>query len=187
MCPLAIIDKRRPKANVSEIMNIIGDVRNKRVILVDDLIDTGGTIVNAANALAEIGAIEVFACCTHAVLSGPAIERIRHSAIKELVTLDTIPLNEACRIPQIRVLTVADVFAEAIERIYGGHVHLHAVHAAVAPVPDGRCRKNASGRPFRLPIDLVGISRRHHVRHRRPGKSGRPIRQDPAQCRIRHA
>ncbi len=117
--PLAIIDKRRPKANVSEIMNIIGDVRNKRVILVDDLIDTGGTIVNAANALAEIGAIEVFACCTHAVLSGPAIERIRHSAIKELVTLDTIPLNEECRIPQIRVLTVADVFAEAIERIYG--------------------------------------------------------------------
>ena len=117
--PLAIIDKRRPKANVSEIMNIIGDVRNKRVILVDDLIDTGGTIVNAANALAEIGAVEVFACCTHAVLSGPAIERIRHSAIKELVTLDTIPLNEACRIPQIRVLTVADVFAEAIERIYG--------------------------------------------------------------------
>jgi len=117
--PLAIIDKRRPKANVSEIMNIIGDVRNKRVILVDDLIDTGGTIVNAANALAEIGAIEVFACCTHGVLSGPAIERIRHSAIKELVTLDTIPLAEACRIPQIRVLSVADIFAEAIERIYG--------------------------------------------------------------------
>ncbi len=117
--PLAIIDKRRPKANVSEIMNIIGDVRDRRVILVDDLIDTGGTIVNAANALAEIGAIEVHACCTHAVLSGPAIERIRHSAIRELVTLNTIPLSDARTLPQIRVLSVADVFAEAIERIYG--------------------------------------------------------------------
>ena len=117
--PLAIIDKRRPKANVSEIMNIIGDVRDRRVILVDDLIDTGGTIVNAANALAEIGAIEVHACCTHAVLSGPAIERIRHSAIRELVTLNTIPVSEGCTLPQIRVLSVADVFAEAIERIYG--------------------------------------------------------------------
>jgi ribose-phosphate pyrophosphokinase len=117
--PLAIIDKRRPKANVSEIMNIIGDVLNKRVILVDDLIDTGGTIVNAANALAEIGAVEIFACCTHGVFSGPAIERIRHSAIREMVTLNTIPLPADCVIPQIKVLSVADIFAEAIERIYG--------------------------------------------------------------------
>lgn len=117
--PLAMIDKRRPKANVSEIMNIIGDVREKRVILVDDLIDTGGTIVNAANALAEIGATEVYACCTHGVLSGPAFERIRHSAIKELVTLNTISLQAEQSLPQIKVLSVAEVFAEAIERIYG--------------------------------------------------------------------
>ncbi|TYQ14610.1 UNVERIFIED_CONTAM: ribose-phosphate pyrophosphokinase [Acetivibrio alkalicellulosi] len=117
--PLAIIDKRRPKANVSEIMNIIGDVNNKRVVLVDDLIDTGGTIVNAANALSEIGAKEVYACCTHGVLSGPAIERIEKSAMKELITLNTIPLTEDKKRPKIKSLSVALVFAEAIERIYG--------------------------------------------------------------------
>lgn len=117
--PLAIIDKRRPKANVSEIMNIIGDVNNKRVILVDDLIDTGGTIINAAKALSDIGAKEVYACCTHGVLSGPAIERIEKSELKELITLNTIPLTEEKRIPKIKALSVASVFAEAIERIYG--------------------------------------------------------------------
>ncbi|HHV30183.1 ribose-phosphate pyrophosphokinase [Acetivibrio mesophilus] len=117
--PLAIIDKRRPKANVSEIMNIIGDVNNKRVILVDDLIDTGGTIVNAANALIEIGAKEVYACCTHGLLSGPAIDRIKESGMKELVTLNTIPLDENKRIDKVVSLSVASVFAEAIERIYG--------------------------------------------------------------------
>lgn len=117
--PLAIIDKRRPKANVSEIMNIIGDVDNKRVILVDDLIDTGGTIVNSANALMEIGAKEVYACCTHGLLSGPAIDRIKESPIKQLVTLNTIPLDERKRIDKIVSLSVASVFAEAIERIYG--------------------------------------------------------------------
>ncbi|NLM10090.1 MAG: ribose-phosphate diphosphokinase [Clostridiaceae bacterium] len=117
--PLAIIDKRRPKANVCEIMNIIGDVRGKRAILVDDIIDTAGTIVGAANALADIGAKEVYACCTHGVLSGPAIERIKNSPIKELVTLNTIPLRKEKRIDKITVLSVADVFAEAIERIYG--------------------------------------------------------------------
>ena len=117
--PLAIIDKRRPKANVSEIMNIIGDVNNKRVILVDDLIDTGGTIVNAANALVEIGAKEVYACCTHGVLSGPAIERINNSQMKELVTLNTIPVSKEKQIPKLVSLSVAPVFAEAIERIYG--------------------------------------------------------------------
>ncbi|HEY8421587.1 MAG TPA: ribose-phosphate diphosphokinase [Thermoclostridium sp.] len=117
--PLAIIDKRRPKANVCEIMNIIGDVRGKLAILVDDIIDTAGTIVNAANALADIGAKEVYACCTHGVLSGPAIERIKNSPIKELVTLNTVPLPKEKRIDKITVLSVADVFAEAIERIYG--------------------------------------------------------------------
>jgi ribose-phosphate pyrophosphokinase len=117
--PLAIIDKRRPKANVCEIMNIIGDVKGKRVILVDDLIDTGGTIVNAANALSDIGATEVYACCTHGVLSGPAIDRIRTSSIKELVILNTIPLPKDKRLGKITIISVADVFAEAIERIYG--------------------------------------------------------------------
>lgn len=117
--PIAIIDKRRPKANVCEVMNIIGDVRDKRVILVDDLIDTAGTIVNGANALVEMGAKEVYACCTHAVLSGPAIERIQNSAIKELVTLNTISVSEGKKIDKITQLSVAELFAEAIERIYG--------------------------------------------------------------------
>ena len=117
--PLAIIDKRRPKANVCEIMNIIGDVKGKRAILVDDLIDTAGTVVNAANAMGDMGAREVYACCTHGVLSGPAIDRIRTSAIKELVTLNTIPLPAEKRINKITTLSVGDVFAEAIERIYG--------------------------------------------------------------------
>ncbi len=118
-CPLAIIDKRRPKANVSEVMNIIGDIRNKKVILVDDLIDTAGTIVNGVNALIEAGAKEVYACCTHAVLSGPAIKRIQESAIKELVVLNTIPLDDEKKIDKIMSLSVAGIFAEAIERIYG--------------------------------------------------------------------
>ncbi len=113
-CPLAIIDKRRPKANVSEVMNIIGDIRNKKVIIV-----TGGTIVNGANALIEAGAKEVYASCTHGVLSGPAIQRISESAIKELVTLNTITLSEEKKIDKIKSLSVAGVFAEAIERIYG--------------------------------------------------------------------
>jgi len=117
--PLAIIDKRRPKANVSEIMNIIGDVNNKRVILVDDLIDTGGTVLNAAYALVEIGAKEVYACCTHGVLSGSAIEKIEESPMKELVTLNTIPIPEDKKISKLVSLSVAPVFAEAIERIYG--------------------------------------------------------------------
>jgi ribose-phosphate pyrophosphokinase len=117
--PIAIIDKRRPKANVSEIMNVVGDVNNKRVILIDDLIDTGGTIVNAAKALTDMGAKEVFACCTHGVLSGPACERIENSCIKELVTLNTIPLPKDKPVGKIRSLSVAAIFAEAIERIYG--------------------------------------------------------------------
>ncbi|MGL5751357.1 MAG: ribose-phosphate pyrophosphokinase, partial [Paraclostridium sp.] len=92
--PLAIIDKRRPQANVSEIMNIIGDVEGKNVILLDDMIDTAGTITNAANALKEFGVKEVYACCTHGVLSGPAIQRINDSAIDELIVLDTIQLSD---------------------------------------------------------------------------------------------
>ena len=118
--PLAIIDKRRPKANVSEIMNIIGNVEGKRVILVDDMIDTAGTITNAANALKERGAIEVDACCTHAVLSGPALERITNSTIQELVVLNTINLPEEKKIDKLVELSVDKIFSEAIKRIHEG-------------------------------------------------------------------
>ena len=116
--PIAIIDKRRPKANVSEIMNIIGEVEGKRCILIDDMIDTAGTIANAANALKDLGATAVYACCTHGVLSGPAFERINNSAIEELVMLDTITLPENVETNKITSLSVAPIFAEAIKRIY---------------------------------------------------------------------
>ncbi len=116
--PLAIIDKRRPKANVAEVMNVIGDIKDKKVILVDDMIDTAGTITHGAKALMERGAKEIHACCTHGVLSGPAIERINQSPIKELVTLDTIPLSKGKESDKIKVISVAPVFAEAIERIH---------------------------------------------------------------------
>ena len=117
--PLAIIDKRRPKANVSEVMNIIGDVKGKRVMLIDDLIDTAGTLVHAAEALMDKGgATEIYACATHGVLSGPAIERIQNSPIKELTILDTIALPQNKMIDKIKVLNVAPVFTEAIARIY---------------------------------------------------------------------
>ncbi len=116
--PLAIIDKRRPKANVSEIMNIIGDIQGKNVILLDDMIDTAGTICNAANALKEFGAKDVYACCTHAVLSGPAIERIEKSSIDELIVLDTILLPEGKQIEKIKVLSTAMLFGNAIKKIF---------------------------------------------------------------------
>lgn len=116
--PIAIIDKRRPKPNVSEIMSIIGDVKDKNVILVDDMIDTAGSIVNAAEALVKMGAKEVYACCTHGVLSGPAIERLENSPIKEIVILNTIPIEAEKKIDKIKVLSVAPIFAEAIRRIY---------------------------------------------------------------------
>ena len=118
-CPLAIVDKRRQKANVSEVMNIIGDVRGKKVILIDDMVDTAGTLCNSAQALIDKGgATEVIACATHGVLSGPAIERLQNSCIKELILLDTIPLPPEKAIPKITLLPVAPLFAEAIERIY---------------------------------------------------------------------
>ena len=117
--PLAIVDKRRQRANVSEVMNIIGDVKGKKVLLVDDMIDTAGTLCNAAKALIEIGgAKEVYACASHGVLSGPAIERIQASVLKEVYILDTVPLSEEKQIDKIKVLPVADMFAEAIRRIY---------------------------------------------------------------------
>ncbi|MDQ5983029.1 MAG: Ribose-phosphate pyrophosphokinase [Eubacteriales bacterium SKADARSKE-1] len=117
--PLAIVDKRRQKANVSEVMNIIGDVKGKRVILVDDMIDTAGTLCNSAKAVIEKGgAIEVSACATHAVLSGPAIERLKDSPIDKLYLLDTIPIPESKFIDKFNILSVSSLFAEAIERIY---------------------------------------------------------------------
>lgn len=116
--PLAIIDKRRPKANVSEIMNIIGDVQGKRVILIDDMIDTAGTICNAANTLKERGATAVYACCTHGVLSGPAIQRIEESAIEELVSLNTVTIPDEKKIDKIKEISVAGIFADAIRRIH---------------------------------------------------------------------
>ena len=116
--PIAIIDKRRPKPNVSEVMNIIGDIKGKTCILLDDMIDTAGTITNGAQALADRGAKAVYACCTHGVLSGPAMERLQNCPIEELVTLDTIVIPEERRIPKIKTISVASLFAEAIKRIY---------------------------------------------------------------------
>lgn len=116
--PIAIIDKRRPKANVSEVMNIIGDIKGKVCIMIDDMIDTAGTITNGAAALKEKGAKDVYACCSHAVLSGPAIERLEKSVIKEVVMLHTIDLKTEKRISKFTVLPVAPIFAEAIRRIH---------------------------------------------------------------------
>ncbi len=116
---LAIIDKRRPRANVSEVMNIIGDVKGKKCILCDDLIDTAGTLCHAAEALVEIGgATEVYACASHGVLSGNAVEKIKNSKIKELWLLDTIPLSEEKQCDKIKTLNVANLFTEAIARVY---------------------------------------------------------------------
>jgi ribose-phosphate pyrophosphokinase len=116
--PIAIIDKRRPKPNVAEVMNIVGNIEGKTAILIDDIIDTAGTITLAANALVENGAAEVYACCTHPVLSGPAIERIQNSKIKELVVTNSIALPEEKKIDKIIQLSVAPLIAEAIIRVF---------------------------------------------------------------------
>lgn len=116
--PLAIIDKRRPAPNVAEVMNIVGDVKGKNAIIIDDLIDTAGTITLAANALLEHGAKEVYACCTHPVFSGPAVNRIREANIKEMVVTDTIPLPEEKRLDKIKILSVASLIGEAIIRVH---------------------------------------------------------------------
>uniref|UniRef100_UPI003AF8BB8A ribose-phosphate pyrophosphokinase n=1 Tax=Campylobacter upsaliensis TaxID=28080 RepID=UPI003AF8BB8A len=113
---IIIVDKRREKANESEVMNIIGDVNGKDVVLIDDIIDTAGTIVKAAKALKEKGANSVMACCTHAVLSGEAYERIAKGDLDELVITDTIPLKKEHE--KIKVLSVAPIFAEVIRRVY---------------------------------------------------------------------
>ena len=116
---LAIVDKRRERANQSEVMNIIGSVKDMDVILFDDMVDTAGSLCGAAKALVEIGgAKNVYACASHAVLSGPAIERINASYIKELVLLDSIPEIESKKSDRISFLSIAPMFAEAIDRVY---------------------------------------------------------------------
>lgn len=116
--PIAIIDKRRPKPNVAEVMSIVGSVEGKTAILIDDIIDTAGTITVAANALIESGAREVYACCTHPVLSGPAIERIDNSKIKELVVTNTINLPVDKQSPKVKQLSTAKLLADAIVRVF---------------------------------------------------------------------
>jgi ribose-phosphate pyrophosphokinase len=116
---LAIIDKRREGPNEAQVMNIIGNVAGKKVVVLDDLIDTAGTVVQAAKALKEAGALDVAVCCTHPVLSGPAIERLESSDIKEIIVTDTIPLHDgakACN--RVKVLSVAGLLSEAVRRIY---------------------------------------------------------------------
>jgi ribose-phosphate pyrophosphokinase len=118
-CPLAIIDKRREEANVAEVMNVVGDVRGRHCLLVDDLIDTAGTLVKGADALMEKGAASVSACATHAVLSGPAVSRIEASCLKEVVVSNSIPLSkEAKACSKIKSLSIAKLMAEAIKSIH---------------------------------------------------------------------
>lgn len=116
-CGLAIVDKRRPEPGVAEVMNLIGDVKGKNAIMVDDMVDTAGSLTEAANALKKFGAKDIYACCTHAVLSGPAISRIENSVLKELIVTNTIPLPEDKKHPKIKVLTIAPILAETMLRI----------------------------------------------------------------------
>lgn len=113
---LAIIDKRRPAQNEAEVMNIIGEVQGKNAIIIDDMVDTAGTLTNAANALKKAGALEIVAAGTHPLLSGPAYDRIENSALSKLLVTDTIPLNRTS--DKIEVISVAEIFADAIRRIY---------------------------------------------------------------------
>ncbi|MSD84045.1 ribose-phosphate diphosphokinase [Lactobacillus curvatus] len=116
--PIAIIDKRRPRPNVSEVMNIIGNVSGKRAIIIDDMIDTAGTITLAAQALKDAGATEVFACCTHPVLSGPAIQRIEDSVIKQMIVTDSISLPKEKLIDKMVQVSVGPLIGDAIKRIH---------------------------------------------------------------------
>jgi ribose-phosphate pyrophosphokinase len=118
-CTLAVIDKRRTGPNVAEVMHLIGDVRDKIAIILDDMIDTAGTLTQAAKALKENGARAIYACATHGVLSGPAIERINNSVIEEIVLTDTIPLGDKeQQTSKVRMLSVSNLLAEAIRRIH---------------------------------------------------------------------
>lgn len=116
--PLAIIDKRRPEPNVSEVMNVIGDINNKRVLMIDDIIDTAGTITHGAEALKKWGATDIFVGCTHPVLSGPAVDRLARAPIKEVLVTNTIALPKHKMIDKIKILSVAPLLGEAIIRIH---------------------------------------------------------------------
>jgi len=116
--PLAIIDKRRQAHNVAEVMNVIGDVRGKTAVLVDDMIDTGGTISEGAKILRQEGARQVYACATHAVFSPPAVERLKSGVFEEVIVTNTIPVSEENRFPQLTVLSVANLLGETIWRIH---------------------------------------------------------------------
>lgn len=116
--PLAIVDKRRPAPNVMEIMNVIGEVRDKSVLIVDDIIDTAGTICTAAEVMLEKGARDVYSCCTHAVFSGPALDRLSRAPLKEIVITNTIPIEESKKLPNITILSIAPLVGEAILRIH---------------------------------------------------------------------
>ena len=129
--PIAIIDKRRPRANVAEVMNIIGSVKGKRCILIDDMIDTAGTITLASQALMDAGATDVYACATHPVLSGPAIERIENSPIKQLVVTDSIQLPEEKQIDKLIQVSVGPLIGDAINRIHENE--------SVSPLFNTRC------------------------------------------------
>ena len=118
--PIAIVDKRRPEPNKSEIMNIIGDIDGKNCILLDDMIDTAGTICNAASVLIELGAKNVYACATHGVLSGPAKERLEKSPIQELVLLNTLPIDDEKKLDKMTFISVGPIFSEVITRVYQG-------------------------------------------------------------------
>ena len=116
-CKIAIIDKRRPKPNMSEVMNLIGEVEGKIAIFIDDMIDTAGTITNGATAIMERGAKEAYACCTHAVFSDPAIERLTASSLTEIIVTDSIRLPERKKIDKVKILSVDELYAEAINRV----------------------------------------------------------------------
>jgi ribose-phosphate pyrophosphokinase len=117
--PLAIVDKRRTEMNVAEVMNVVGDVKGKTCLIIDDIIDTAGTLVKTVDALLDAGATSVHACASHAVLSGPAIDRIANSRLEQLVVTDTIPLREAAqKLPKIKVLSIAGLLGAAIESIH---------------------------------------------------------------------
>jgi ribose-phosphate pyrophosphokinase len=118
--PLALVDKRRPKPNVSEVMNVIGEVEGRNLIILDDLVDTGGTIVEAAAALKDKGAKRIYVGCTHGILSGPALERIQESPVTELVITNTVPLDDGKKSDKVRVLSVAPLLGEAVRRIHNG-------------------------------------------------------------------
>lgn len=116
--PLAIVDKRRPRPNECEVMSVIGEIKDRNVLLFDDMIDTAGTIVNAASALKERGALSIYACCTHPVLSGKALERLRDSVIEKVIVTNTIPPSPAWKESRIETLSVAPLLGEAIRRIH---------------------------------------------------------------------